>query len=190
MKAAISKAKAVYSPICAASWSLLDSCSPELPQVSCTHRTNGTSYGKGDGADLTFGCLQCLLYFTGGFTLALRELTAPGRKADISAYQQLSVGGPSISWEARTRRTQFRQLAPPWWCWIQGRSIFLLRHPVTSVKWPRAIASNVWPEDTQNTWRKNVTVIKIEMLFVFFTMLVFAPNHGWSCSTSQELRQW
>lgn len=32
MKAAISKAKAVYSPICAASWSLLDSCSPELPQ--------------------------------------------------------------------------------------------------------------------------------------------------------------
>lgn len=114
---------------------------------------------------------------TGGFTLALRELTAPGRKAGISAHQQLSVGGPSISWEACTRRTQFRQLAPPWRCWIQGWSIFLLQHPVTSVKWPRAIAFNVWPEDTQNTWRKNVvTVIKIEMLFVFFTMLVFAPK--------------
>lgn len=62
MKAALSEVKAVYSTNSAASWSLLDSCSPALPQLSCTHRTNGTSCGKGDGADLTFSCLQCLLF--------------------------------------------------------------------------------------------------------------------------------
>lgn len=82
-------------------------------------------------------------------------------KADISAYQQLSVRGQSISFEACTCLTQFRQIAPSWCCLTQGWSVFLLQLLFHLLNGSEPQLFNVCLGDPQDSRSKNVvTIIK------------------------------
>lgn len=124
MKAAISEVRFAYSPqpCCLLAFrGFLLTC---FPTGTLHHRPDGTLYGRGDGTVILKAVFRvCKMYSseTGEWysSTHLHSYCSLGQTstADTSVHQQLSVRQRSISWEARTRITQFRQIAPPCAAW-------------------------------------------------------------------------